>query len=165
MIFKRHHFVILGLWLFWLSVFLWWQWQFREFPAWRWLVVGLAILFFAASMFLLGAARHKERSHPLVDEKRSVASSTLKETEQEPAELAQEDFTPTKEADWYQWRDAYYMIILPFLQANKSKSEIVEEMRVKGFPASKYVKIRRAGEMGLLGEFSKGKAGKKIRPD
>lgn len=85
-------------------------------------------------------------------------------TEPEPAAQAEiqpesmpKDNTPSKEADWYQWRDAYYQVIVPFLQANKNRGEITAELRKGDYPSSKYTDIRRAGELGQLIEFKKKK--------
>lgn len=149
---KNYQGVLLGLTLVATALWIAFLETDLSFVGWALDLLALAILLFGCSFYLMD--KLNVGGHPLIDYLLGRKNDT-ETSEFDSASDAQEDFTPNKEADWYQWRDAYYMIILPFLQANKSKNEIIAEMRLKGFPASKYLDIRRAGEMGLLTEFRK----------
>ncbi len=162
MIFKRYLFVILGLWHFWLSVFFLWQWQLREFPAWRWLVISLGLLFLIASAFLSGAARHKERGHPLVDEEWPGAPSTSKETAQEPACLTAWQKVPEKgnrrliAKMWCEFADVPEIAKACFL-SEKAVYNIISDLRpVYGLPTreerQKYLKAKSGSNIGKLGK-------------
>lgn len=162
MIFKRYHFAILGLWLIWLSVFFAWQWSFREYPAWRWLVVSLGLLFLFASAFLSGAARHKERGHPLVDEEWPVAPSTLKETEQEPAWLTAWQKVPEEgnrrliAKMWCEFASVPEIAKTCFM-SEKAVYNIISDLRpVYALPTheerQKYLKAKSGSNIGKLGK-------------
>lgn len=66
-----------------------------------------------------------------------------------------ESFAPGREADFLRWKDAYYLVIVPFLQLGKNETEIAEELKKRRLPFSKYLEIRKAGDAGELKEFKK----------
>lgn len=130
---------------------------FKSFSIKTWgvfaIVFILIILDSLYNVFVKVQRRNQTKELPVVT---AQEEPTLQNT---PAPIIEqpEDSTPGREADWLQWRDAYYLVIIPFLQANKNRNEIIEELKLRKYPFSKYTEIRIAGDAEQLREFKKKK--------